>query len=350
MTPLLSVIIPCYNNGKYLLEMIDCFRHQTSSSWEMIIVDDGSTDDTPQVVEKSISDLPNVFFYKRDREPKGSVVCRNIGFEKANGKYVCHLDADDLVSSTFVEHRVALMELHPEIDYASFPAKAFSKRDSLPTFESDVQTWGVGDNSIDLLDRFLRVKYPFSVWNNIYRKDSIKFLPWDEKVKIYTDFSFIVPGIIAGLKHLFSGLKEVDYYYRQEVANKVAMTSDFISQEKCDSTIYLFSKTLDSLKEKGLFEKYKGAFFNFILLHFTRLLMSKDASDSNKMIEYLTMCEKYYDCKRRFSIITLLRKFKQPMRYRIMCVEYALLFGNTYYLKQYWQLVVCKKSSRSRTR
>ncbi len=343
MAPLLSVIIPCYNNGKYLLEMIECFRHQTTSSWEMIIVDDGSTDDTPQIVDTTIRDLTNVHFYSRYRKPKGSVVCRNIGFDHATGKYVCHLDADDLVSPTFVEHRVAYMESHPEIDYASFPAKAFSDSKSLPTYDSKVKTWGVGDNSIDLLDRFLRVEYPFSVWNNIYRKDSIKFLPWDEKVKIYTDFSFIVPGIIAGLKHRFSGLKEVDYYYRQEASNKVAMTADFISQEKCDSTIYLFSKTLDSLKQKGLFAKYKKSFFNFILLHFTRLLMSKDVNDSNKIAEYLTMCEKYYPYQHRFNLISRVKFLKQSSRFRVICVAYAILFGNTSYIKDYITSILQKR-------
>ena len=340
---MVSIIIPCYNNGNYLLEMLDCFRNQTSSDWEMIIVDDGSTDDTPQMVEDAIRDLPNAYFLRRNREPKGSVVCRNIGFEKAKGKYVCHLDADDLVSPTFVEHRVAYLEAHPEIDYASFPAKAFSDKSSLPTFESDVQTWGVGDDSIDLLDRFLRVNYPFSVWNNIYRKDSIKLLPWDERVKIYTDFSFIVPGIIAGLNHRFSGLKEVDYYYRQEISNKVAMTADFVSQEKCDSTIYLFSKTLDSLKEKGLFEKYKGAFFNFILIHFTRLMMSNDINACDKIDTYIDMCAKYYNCRKRLRFISHLNRINKPMRYRLLCVEYALLFGKTNNLVSYCKTVLTKK-------
>lgn len=340
---MVSIIIPCYNNGNYLLEMIDCFRNQTSPAWEMIIVDDGSTDDTPEVVHRGIATLSNVHFYRRNREPKGSVVCRNIGFEYAKGKYVCHLDADDLVSPTFVEHRVAFMEKHPEIDYASFPAKVFKDKNSLPTINSDVRTWGVGDENDDLLDKFFKVDYPFSVWNNIYRKDSIRQLPWDENVKIYTDISFIIPGILAGLKHKFSNLKEVDYYYRQEESNKIAMTADFISQEKCDSTIYFFSKTLDSLKEKGLSEKYKGSFFNLILLHFTRLLMSEDVNDSNKMADYLRMCEKYYNCKRRLAFISHLKKYTRPTRYRIMCVGYALLFNNTHYLKEYWQLALCRR-------
>lgn len=336
---ILSVIIPCYNNGKYLIEMIDCFRHQTSSCWEMIIVDDGSTDDTPQVVEKSIIDIPNVHFYRRDRNPKGSVVCRNIGFEKAKGKYICHLDADDLVSPTFVEHRVAFMENHPDVDYASFPAKRFNNPQELPKYEDEGYTWGVGDGNDDLLLCFMKgYDYPFSVWNNIYKRESIANMPWDENVRIYTDFSFIVPSILAGLKHEFSGLKEVDYFYRTDVQNKVAMTSNFASRAKCESTNYLFSKTLDSLIDIENSKKYKKEFFKFALVHLQRIVMSQDANFKENVESYINMCGKYYHCKRRFRLIANLNKIDDLIKRQfILSILYCVLFGYTHFLSFYFE-------------
>lgn len=338
---MLSVIVPCYNNGKYLIEMINCFRHQTSSDWEMIIVDDGSTDDTPQTVEQAICDLPNVHFYKRDREPKGSVVCRNIGFEHAKGEYVSHLDADDLVSPTFVEHRIAFMDKNPDVDYASFPAKRFSDSSDLPKFDDAGEIWGVGDDNEDLLFRMLKgYDYPFSVWNNIYRKDSISKLPWDENVRIYTDFSFIVPGILSGLKHKYSGIKEIDYYYRNDNNNKVAMTSNFASRAKCESTIYLFSKTLNSLNEIPNSEKYKKEFFKFVLVHLARIVMSQDDNYRENVNTYINMCQKYYNCKTRFRIVARLNSINSHLyRFRVLCIFYLILFGNTHYLKPYWESV-----------
>ena len=335
---MVSIIIPCYNNGNYLVKMIDSFRRQTSDDWELIVVDDGSTDDTPQVVEDAFSDLPNAYFYRRDRQPKGSVVCRNIGFEHAQGKYVCHLDADDLVSPTFVEHRVAFMEEHPEIDYASFPAKKFSDINHLPDFDDDGDIWGTGNDSDDLLLRMMKgYGYPFSVWCNIYKKESIESLPWDEKVRIYTDFSFIVPCILAGLKHRFSDLREIDYYYRDDLQNKVAMTSNFASKAKCESTIYLFSKTLDSFLEHKLASKYKKAFFDFITLHLSRIVMSQDANYKDNVNTYINMCDKYYHCKTRFKMFSQLNKINnRTNRYRALSVAYALLFGDTHFLKPYW--------------
>ncbi len=318
--------------------MIDCFRNQTSPDWEMIIVDDGSTDNTPEVVKESTSDLPNVHFYRREREPKGSVVCRNIGFEKAEGKYVCHLDADDLVSPTFVEHRVAFMENHPEVDYASFPAKSFSDPLELPKFGDKGYTWGIGNDNDDLLLRMMKgYDYPFSVWNNIYKKESILSLPWDENVLIYTDFSFIVPCILAGLKHKFSGMQEVDYYYRKDFKDKVAMTKNFVSDEKCESTIYLFTKTLTSFEELKLDPIYKKKFFNFVILHFHRLMMS-DANKSKKNIDkYIELVDLYYHCGKKLIKIVRFNKIEPGItRYRVLSIQYAFRLGMFRYLKPYW--------------
>ncbi len=328
---MVSIVIPCYNNGIYLVKMIDCFRHQTSSDWEMIIVDDGSTDDTPKLVKNAIRDLTNVFFYKRNRQPKGSVVCRNIGFKNAKGKYICHLDADDLVSSTFVEHRISFMESHPEVDYAIFPAKAFIDENNLPDFSTEARTWGVGDENIDLLARFLSADYPFSVWNNIYRSEKIKNILWDERVQIYTDFSFIIPCILSGLKHSFSGLNEVDYYYRITPGNKVAMTSNLVSQIKCDSTLYLFTKTIESLKEHNIFDKYKDYFFDFIVLQYQRLLMGSTKENVDK---YISFIKNYYGHSCRFKMTRNLVGLKSG-RAKTLIVDYivGIVFGRKDFVK-----------------
>lgn len=288
MIPKLSILIPCYNNGSYLIQLIDGFRHQTSSDWEMLIVDDGSSDDTPQVIRDNIKDLPNVQYMSRKREPKGSVTCRNIGLELSKGKYICHLDADDLVTPTFVEDRVAFMESHPDLDYASFPAKSFYDEANLtPELKEEDEIWGVDNKGFeDMLAAFLQVVYPFSTWCNIYKKESIKDIVWDESFKIYTDFSFIIPCILAGLKHSYSDKKEVDYYYRKTPSAN-AMTSSFISDEKCESTLRLFERTLNSLEKRADKYKRKNQFKKFLSLHFKRLLKNPNKKNISSYIELL---------------------------------------------------------------
>lgn len=289
----LSIIIPCYNNGEYLKLMLDCFLRQTVGYWEIIIVDDQSTDNTPDVIREYEQKDDRIHFYVRDRQPKGSVVCRNIGFDHSVGEYICHLDADDLVSDTFVAHRVRFMDENPDVDYASFCAKAFTKDKKLPTYETKAVTYGVGINTGDLLEDFLSTKYAFSVWNNIYRRSAIEKYPWDERVKIQTDFSFIVPGILRGMKHAFAGLHEVDYYYRYFFNKKksINMCSNFVSEDKIASTQYLFRNVLEWLKAREDYELRKKQFLRFVILQFERLI---NGAPHDAVHNYINLISEYY--------------------------------------------------------
>jgi|GEM_PF-465722 len=338
---MLSVIIPCYNNGNYLKEMLNCFKYQTSSAWEMIIVDDGSTDDTPQVINNVINNMSQVHYIKRDRIPKGSVVCRNIGFEHAKGKYICHLDADDLVSDTFVEQRLAFMEANPDVDYASFPTKSFSDKNNLPTFNNPGYTWGIKRDNCDLLKEMLKgYDYPFSVWNNIYKHSAVEKYRWDEKVLIYTDFSYIVPCILGGLRHRFSESINVDYYYRNVPNNKNVMTSNFVSREKCESTIYLFDKTLNSFNAHGIDKKYKKYFFVFFLTHFSRLVLGK--CEPELIVSFTQFAAKHYRCRMRLSLVGNISIINSvPLRHFMLSITYAVFFGKFRLLNTY--LISIKK-------
>ena len=320
--PKVSVIIPSYNNSFLLSEMIECIVKQTLDSWELIIVDDNSTDNTQQIVESYIKQDSRIKLIIRNREPKGSATCRNIGFNDSIGKYVIHFDADDLISSTCLEKRVLFMDNNPEIDYASFPAKVFVDKTMLTHYSNKGRLYGIERKKKDLLTCFLIADYPFSTWNNIYRKDSIYSYSWDEKVKIYTDFSFIIPCILHGLKHKFSNSKEIDYYYRQQ-GNSQNMCSSFVSQEKCDSTIYLFKKTLEEIKLRSDYNKRKKEFSIFIVLHYERLIID---GEKQNVSEYLDFCRAYYN----FLSFTLFLISKTLLPVKNKVIKKLLLYIQIY--------------------
>lgn len=341
--PKVSIIIPCYNNGNYLREMIECFLKQTVDNWEMIIVDDGSTDDTKEIIKRYKEVDNRISLYTRNRSPKGSVVCRNIGFEKARGIYVCHLDADDLVSEKFVENRVGFMERHPELDYASFCAKVFiDGDDELPNYNSNVKTFGIGINRTDLLADFLSGDYSFSVWNNIYKRKALVGHPWDENVKIYTDFSFIVPGILRGMNHAFSDIPEVDYFYRMfpKKSKSINMCSNFVSDEKCASTIYLFEKTINQLKAIPDSQTRLNQLLEFLLLNFERLVKSKNREQIENYINFIA---KYYP-KRISNQLSLVHrrciKIQNPRLLDIALYLGLLRLGLQKYVKSFVRSVV----------
>lgn len=101
MNPLVSVIIPCYNQDKYLNETLQSVSDQTYPDWECIMVDDGSTDDSARVIASFVATDPRfVYIYKKN---EGVSKARNVGLENANGQFIQFLDADDLLEAQKIE-------------------------------------------------------------------------------------------------------------------------------------------------------------------------------------------------------------------------------------------------------
>ncbi|MFM6207508.1 glycosyltransferase family 2 protein, partial [Planktothrix sp.] len=88
--PRVSVIIPTYNCDRFLPEAIDSVLMQTYQDYEIIVIDDGSTDQTCQVLESYKHKIR--YFYQ---ENQGSAVARNLGIKQAQGEFIAFLDADD---------------------------------------------------------------------------------------------------------------------------------------------------------------------------------------------------------------------------------------------------------------
>ena len=107
LNPTVSVIMPCYNDGDYILEAVDSIRKQTYPNIELIIIDDGSDDKKTTEIINNI-DYKNLKLIKTDHiRPAGA---RNKGIRESVGKYVLPLDADDIIESTYIEKAVSELE------------------------------------------------------------------------------------------------------------------------------------------------------------------------------------------------------------------------------------------------
>ena len=108
MSGLVSIIMPSYNTAKFISETIESVLAQTYPNWELIIVDDCSTDNTDEVVKPYLSD-PRISYIKNDKN-SGAAVSRNRALRAAKGKWIAFLDSDDLWMPEKLEKQVSFMK------------------------------------------------------------------------------------------------------------------------------------------------------------------------------------------------------------------------------------------------
>lgn len=106
--------MPTYNYGAYITDALESLRAQTYDAWECIVVDDGSTDDTGEVVARFIEREPRVRYVWQENQRQS--VAKNTGLAAARGVYVQFLDADDMIEPLKFERQVEFLESHPKVD------------------------------------------------------------------------------------------------------------------------------------------------------------------------------------------------------------------------------------------
>lgn len=239
-TPLVSLVVPNYNNNKFIGEFLDSVIAQNYKKWELIIIDDGSTDGSIDIINYYSHIDHRINLYTRpDSVSKGACACRNYGLNKANGDYVVFMDSDDLLPSYCLEDRINEIKERQGLDFMVFPAISFNNTplDSkklvlgLPIFRDD-------------LSLFLkRYRLPFAVWTNIYRREFLikNNVFWDENLSSLQDSDYNISMLAKGCKYDYSTIKRPNYYWRVG-GNSNSITKTIKSSKNIDSQLYFYKK------------------------------------------------------------------------------------------------------------
>ena len=130
--PAVSVVIPCHDYGRYLPETVGSVLAQTFCDWELVIVDDGSTDDTEAVARSLIAQHPDRRIQLLQQANAGVSAARNAGIAATTGRYVLPLDADDVIAPSMLEKTVVVLDGSPDIAIASTDVYVFVEGDLPP--------------------------------------------------------------------------------------------------------------------------------------------------------------------------------------------------------------------------
>lgn len=126
--PYVSVIMPVYNAGPYLQEAIGSILGQTYSDFELIVVDDGSTDDSASIIHEFKD--PRIIFHQLPQN-KGNRYAANFALDQVRGKYVVRMDADDISVPDRIALQVEFMDQHPEIGFGGGHLELFGAESAI---------------------------------------------------------------------------------------------------------------------------------------------------------------------------------------------------------------------------
>lgn len=115
MQPLISAIVPCFNHGIYINSTLKAILEQTYKNIEIIIVDDGSDEETRNILREIKNSKIKIIYQENSKTSKA----RNIGFAHSSGKYILTIDADDLLENTFLERAKEILDKYPKIGAVS---------------------------------------------------------------------------------------------------------------------------------------------------------------------------------------------------------------------------------------
>lgn len=119
MNPIVTIIIPCFNQAAYLPKAITSLQDQTLADWECIIVDDGSTDDSARIAKEAAQTDPR--FHLIQKPNGGSASARNMGLRQARGEFIQFLDADDYMDKDKLKKQSVLMQAQEaDMSYTAF--------------------------------------------------------------------------------------------------------------------------------------------------------------------------------------------------------------------------------------
>lgn len=230
MNPLISIIVPTYNVEKYIRTCIESILAQTYRNVEVIIVNDGSTDQSLAVISDLICSHHNVKVINQKNQ--GVSVARNTGIDVATGKYITFVDPDDKIMPGFVS------SLYQIADKTGADIVRGSFRDFNGNIPKDwVPDFNVPTNcGTIVLDQLLSSNISFVVWSSIYRLDfinsnHIRFTPG---IVVYEDIDFTTRAYM--LAKLVATSPEPNYAYRRNRQGSVLTTNNAqkmsLSEEK----------------------------------------------------------------------------------------------------------------------
>lgn len=254
----ISIIIPVYNVEKYMRRCLDSLVNQTYKNIEIIVVNDGSTDRTADIVEEYVEQYPGkVRLFSKQNE--GQAEARNFGLTKASGEYIGFVDSDDFVSTRMYE----LLYQEAEKTGCDLVTCGYYGCDDVTGEITVYQTGYRGEFNQSIYENpmILRVNSPYP-WNKLYSRELLERSGFHfQKGMIFEDLCAIFPLFLDARK--VGRVHEKLYYYIK--GRKGGTISTF--NEKHGQILDALRIMNEAYLERGMFDKFRDTLLFFNIRH-----------------------------------------------------------------------------------
>lgn len=215
MSEIISVIMPVYNAEKYLEKSISSVLKQSYDNLELIIINDGSTDNSEKICREYMKHDSRVKLISIQNQ--GVSVARNTGIDIASGKYITFIDSDDWIDEEMFLHMIASIEEN-DTDFSLCGFEYISENSDNPIIvkNNDSGKGSVYDIKYFLNRIYVKANITFNVWNVIFRREPIQGIRFNEKINIGEDNLFILECLLKCKRGYIEPERYYYYQYRND--------------------------------------------------------------------------------------------------------------------------------------
>jgi glycosyltransferase involved in cell wall biosynthesis len=277
----LSIIMPVYNAEKYLTEAIDSILQQKYTNFELIIIDDGSSDDSYAICKRFAEVDSRIHLFQFPNQ--GSQIARNIGLDKATGEYIAFVDADDMVYPDIYSAQIAAIEESG----ADLSVCRFTRAKDNDVKLKESARYTCYDDQSEITDVIFGssekiYKGGGYLWNKVYTKRILENEKFNEKINMGEDALFNI-NLIKKIKRLCA-IDATLYFYRQN-SNGLTKTHirkyDYWEREIEEYTQLLKGEQEDSKKRRFI----EGMLLNCALKGAEAIIYEKLPKENLKRIQ-----------------------------------------------------------------
>lgn len=331
---MISIIVPVYNAEKYLEKSIESILNQTYPAWEMILIDNGSEDNSFRICQEYAKQDERILLL-RQHQNRGVSVARNLALEKATGKYLTFLDADDWVEPDYLEQLIGTQKKNDADMLVCQYEKVYDKDRETITEEGQNDESNTNLQNIsasyeikeygraEYLEQCLLEGYTHC-WGVLYKTALLEGIRFPAKITIGEDALFLIDAVLQAEKIAVTGYPGYKYYINENGAMNRKFTPSYMDQITC------WQQAMDKLKEDYPNLKNK---LESILVVSAMLVVGKIAVlEEKEQDEYKSQQEMCHEIIREYGRKKQVRRFL-PSGYPIKVTLYDYLPG--VYLKLY---------------